>query len=447
MNDKEEITILGAGLVGSLLSIFLAKEGYSASVLEKRNDPRIHLSESGRSINLALSHRGLKSLDICGLKNTAIDISIPMYGRMIHDEKGQESFQPYDPNQRCIYSISRNELNKILIDSAEENRVNIEFNKTLHSINLQDKKIQLSSLAEKQYLKNYSILVGTDGAFSEVRKSLEKENLVQSKIETLDYGYKELVLPAINKTHAFNKNALHIWPRHQYMLIALPNLDGSFTCTLFLPLKGKNSFEAMSNDFELKSFFENNFPDILPLFPDINNEYFSHPLSHLSTVYSEPWRAKDIFLMGDAAHAIVPFYGQGMNAGFEGVRIFIELLKSNKYDWFKSFEAYQNARKVDTDAIAKLALDNFIEMRDSVADKKFILKKKIEAKLQMAFPDKFLPLYTMVTFSDLRYSEALKRMVENEEILNHILSIKDIEQRLDSEEGWKEVSKILLSIL
>ncbi len=291
---------------------------------------------------------------------------------------------------------------------------------------------------------SYELLAGADGAFSQVRQALEKKGSTQTEIDKLSHGYKEISFPA-GPQHSFHmeKNALHIWPREQFMLIALPNTDGSFTGTLFLPFSGAHSFETIRTPKDLHTFFEQFFPDALALTDDLEKEYFSAEASFLATVHTSSWVYKNLFVIGDAAHAIVPFYGQGMNAGFEDVRILDQLLGQYQDDWTKILPAFQNVRKVNADAIATLAMQNFIEMRDLVADEQFVLRKKIEAAIHQRYKN-YLPLYSMVTFSDIPYSEALAKGKAYDLLMAEILGIPGIKDRWgDPEDGWAEIEKIL----
>jgi kynurenine 3-monooxygenase len=446
---KKNITIVGAGLVGSLLSIYLSKRGHKVTIYERRNDMRKEKMSAGRSINLALSDRGLLALEKVGLASAIKKISIPMHGRYIHNLDGTTAFQPYGKEGQYINSVSRATLNMELMDLAEEQGVKIQFHSKCAAIDW-TKNTAGFELSNLEYLTTkFELLFASDGAFSAARLQHqlqhEKFNYQQYYI---DCGYKELTIPPTAAgDFAMEVNALHIWPRKDYMLIALPNLDKTFTCTLFFPFEGEASFSKLTTEEKVKDFFEKTFPDAVPLMPDYINEFFANPTSSLVTVKCFPWIREDKFaLIGDAAHAIVPFFGQGMNCGFEDCRILDELIEQNGDDWHTILDQYQALRKPDGDAIADLAVNNFTEMRDKTADPKFLLQKKIEAGLHEKYPDKWIPAYSQVTFSPhIRYSEALQRGQRQEAIMQEVMKIPDIETRWESEEVVTMVMGRLMS--
>jgi len=429
----KSIGILGAGLVGTLLSLYLKRRGYQVKVFEKRSDLRNNDAEGGRSINLALSKRGIKALEEVGVFEDVKSILIPMEGRMMHNREGNLTFQPYGKEGQHINSVSRSVLNEHLIEAAEKEGVQLCFDHTCTSVDLENTTISFENNG-RESTEHFDLVFGADGAYSQLRQAMFRTNRFNYEQFYIEHGYKELTIPPTKEgDFAINPNALHIWPRGKYMLIALPNLDRSFTCTLFLPFEGEPSFETLIDKQSVKSFFEKTFADTLPLIENLDKEFFENPTSSLVTVKCYPWVRKNCVLIGDASHAIVPFYGQGMNAGFEDCFVLNKLLDKFNDNWDKTLKAYQQLRKEDGDAITDLALNNFIEMRDLVADDKFLLQKKIERHLQDAYPDKWLPLYSMVTFSDLRYSEALEIGEKQQAIMDEVMSKPDIF------ENWKSL--------
>ena len=418
----KKISISGAGLVGSLLANYLIKRGYEVEVYERRNDPREANPERGRSINLALSNRGWRPLQEVGLEKEVAEMVIPMRGRMIHDIEGPINFQPYAKGGLSINSISRAGLNNLLITSAEKKGVKFIFNSICENVDINNTTLSLR-INGQPVEKKSDIIIGADGAFSAIRGALEKTDRFNYSQFYLNHGYKELTIPPANDNgFLLEKHALHIWPRKKFMLIALPNLDGSFTVTLFLPFEGEDSFSKITNETKLFEFFENNFQDALPILPSLAEDFFKNPTGSLVTVRCFPWVKNKVALIGDAAHAIVPFYGQGMNAGFEDCRILNNLLNQYNDDWDTVLPLYQQQRKPDGDAISELAIKNFVEMRDHVSDKEFLLRKKIESKIHDLYPDKWIPLYSMVTFQDtMRYSEALSLGKKQEKIMLQLM--------------------------
>lgn len=433
---QKEIAIVGAGLVGSLLALYLAKRGHRISLFERRGDMRKETTDAGRSINLALSNRGIRALDEVGLAGAVKTAAIPMHGRIMHDLHGALSFLPYGKEGQFINSISRSGLNTVLMEAAEAAGATIHFNHRCVHVDLRDTSLTFEHASEA---RKFDGVIGADGAFSAVRGAMQLTDRFNFSQYYIEHGYKELSIPA-GKNHSFllEKNALHIWPRESFMMIALPNPDGTFTCTLFLPFEGDPSFRSLADEGKLKTFFKNTFPDAVALMPDLMQDYQVNPAASLVTIKCYPWVHKNTFLIGDAAHGIVPFYGQGMNAGFEDCRILDHLLTEYNDDWERALTEFQNLRKPDTDAIAGLALDNFIEMRDLVADREFLLRKKIEARLHELFPAKWIPLYSMVTFHDeIGYSEAQYVGLKQKKIMDEVLQKPEIEknwQHLNFEE-------------
>ncbi len=413
MNSSNKVTILGAGLAGSLLAIYLQNEGHQTRVIEKRKDPRQSFKSEGRSINLALSHRGIGALQEVGIMEKVRPHLIPMYGRMIHDTEGNLKFMSYGREEQHINSVSRSELNKALIQEADSNGAEFLFNSSVELVNLDERSILINGNLTEEVFP----LFGTDGANSSLRKALQSEKDFHYENDRIQHGYKELSIPAINGEFAMEPNNLHIWPRKDFMLIALPNPDYTFTCTLFLQSQGEVSFENLQSTADIQKFFELYFPDIIPLIPDLIAQFEKNPTSGLSTIKCGPWNKNESIVIGDAAHAIVPFYGQGMNASFEDCRLMMKTLKDNEFDWEVSFTQFYNSRKKDADAIADLALGNFLEMRDHVSDQKFQSMKGLSDKMHELFHEEWIPVYNMVTFSDIPYNRAKRLGEVQKEIL------------------------------
>ncbi|MGL4598616.1 MAG: FAD-dependent oxidoreductase [Bacteroidia bacterium] len=449
MNTPKQISIVGAGLVGSLLSIYLAKRGHKVNVYERRADMRKNKMAAGRSINLALSDRGWRGLEGVGIADEIKKIAIPMYGRLIHHIDQSTVYQPYGKNDQAIYSVSRAGINMRLMDLAEQQaNVSLHFSERCTGANLKTGSLNfVNENSQAETSVQSDLVFGSDGAFSAARTNMmtsnDRFNYQQYYIE---HGYKELHIPAgPNGEFLMEKNALHIWPRGSYMMIALPNMDGSFTCTLFFPFEGADSFATIQTPEQVSDFFKRVFPDAVSLMPTLIEDFAANPTASLVTVKCAPWTFNDkLALIGDAAHAIVPFYGQGMNCGFEDCVVLNELMEANGDDWKTIFSQYESLRKPDGDAIADLAIANFVEMRDKTGDPKFLLQKKIEARFSEKHPDKWTPLYSMVTYSpDIRYSTALREGQKQEQIMKKIMARPDIEAVWDSE----EVEKAILSEL
>ena len=432
--NQQNILIIGAGLCGSLLALRLGQRGYHVSVYEMRPDLRKVDISAGRSINLAFSDRGNKAIKLVGLEDKVKTLCIPMHGRMIHDEHGNTFQSNYSGRDyEYINSISRGQLNALLLDEAEKHKnVNIFFNKKCKSVDFEKTTALFQDCDSKdQFVEDADIIIATDGAGSAMRKSyyLSKKFLFSFSQDYLTHGYKELsILPTENGDYKTFKNALHIWPRGSFMLIALPNLDGSFTVTLFLSYdEGEHNFNNLTTEERVLEFFQKEFPDALSLMPNLLDDFFKNPTAPLGTIKCSPWHYRgNTLLMGDAAHAIVPFYGQGMNASFEDVVEFDKVLDQNLDNWETTFEAYETTRKKDTDAIADLAIDNFHEMKDHVAHAIFQEKRKLEMVLEENFPDEYSSKYSLVTFNEhIGYREAmLKGRAQDKAILNMLTKDK-----------------------
>ncbi len=439
-------TIVGAGLVGSLWAVYLSKAGYKVTIVERRPDIRKAEISAGKSINLATSDRGWKALDTVGIGDEIRKMAIPMTGRMMHDLQGNLSYQPYGKEGQAIFSVSRGGLNAKMMSIAEEvGKATIFYNEKCSDVDLVN-GIVYTENTETGIKKEYKadVVFAADGAFSAVRyNAMQKLERFDYSQRFIDDGYREILLPAnADGSYPIEKNALHIWPRGRFMLIALPNEDGSFTCTLFMPMKGEKSFETLKTSEDISNFFKTTFPDFYKMMPDIADKWGNHPLSSLAIVRCYPWTYGKTALMGDAAHATVPFYGQGMNCGFEDCTVMWQLMQKHNEDWPKVFEEYQILRKPDGDGVQDLSLHNYLVMRDYVADPKFLLQKKIEAHFSEKHPDKWMPLYSQVTFSNIRYSEAWRVGQKQEQIMQDIMTkFPDIEQKWNSEEVEKEILK------
>jgi len=425
MNKKEKILIVGAGLCGSMLALRMAQRGYQVVVYESRSDLRKSDISAGRSINLALSNRGLKALRMAGIEEKARELCIPMKGRLMHDEASNTFESNYSGRQgEFINSISRGDLNGLLLTEAEKySNVKIHFNTRCLEIDIETKIASFQSIdSEKQFTVQADVIFGTDGAGSSLRKSYEKQFPEFSVTQDfLTHGYKELEIPAdINGNHIISKEHLHIWPRGDYMLIALPNMDGSFTVTLFLSYsEGLYNFDNLVTEEKIIEFFKKDFPDALSLIPDVLKEFENNPTGKLGTIKCYPWSYKgNTLLLGDSSHAIVPFYGQGMNASFEDVYVFDNVLNQFEGDWLTVFSEFQKQRKIDTDAIADLAIDNYYEMRDHVANPLFKEKRIVEMNLEKYFPTEYFSKYSLVTFNEyIGYHEAMTKGRAQDKVL------------------------------
>ena len=436
MTQKSEtIALIGAGLTGPLLALGLLKRGFKVEIYERRPDMRGVCMSAGRSINLAISTRGIHALKEVGLWSEMQKIIIPMKGRMMHSPNSDLTFQPYGKDEtEVINSISRAELNIALMNAAEAQGVKIHFQQRCTGMSFKAGTLHLrdESVVEDRTVE-CGVVIGCDGSASAIRGEMLKLNRFNFSQQYLDYGYKELTIPsASGSEHALETNALHIWPRGNCMLIALPNVDGTFACILFLPFEGPDSFEHLATHTDVKQFFQSRFPDAVLLMPDLTDNFFSNPTGAMVTIKCSPWHVGgQVLLVGDAAHAIVPFFGQGINCGFEDCTTLLELLDRHGADWKTVFRKCEEARKINADAIADLAIENFLEMRDRVADPRFLFRKKVELALEAKYPGVFVPKYAMVTFHRIPYSTALKRGQLQDgmltELCNHVERIEDLD--------------------
>jgi kynurenine 3-monooxygenase len=439
MTQKAQtITLIGAGLSGPLLALGLVERGYQVEIYERRPDMRRVRMSAGRSINLALSTRGIHALTQAKLWSQMQNIIIPMKGRMMHSVTSELTFQPYGKDEsEVINSISRAELNIALMNAAEARGVKIFFQYRCTGIDLKTGALHLQgeNSGESSTVED-DVVIGCDGSASAIRNEMLKLPRFNFSQQYLDYGYKELTIPAGNDgKHLLDTNALHIWPRGHFMLIALPNVDDTFACILFLPFEGQDSFESLLTPAAVREFFQTNFPDAVSLMPNLADNFFANPTGAMVTVKCSPWHVDGrVLLLGDAAHAIVPFFGQGINCGFEDCTVFLELLDRHGSDWGRVFSEFEQARRLNTDAIADMAVENFVEMRDRVADPRFLLRKKVELALESRYPRRFVPKYAMVTFHRVPYSTALQRgQVQDRmlsELCQHIERVDDLDWSL-----------------
>jgi kynurenine 3-monooxygenase len=410
---SQSIALVGAGLTGPLLAISLVQRGFRVQIYERRPDMRRVRASAGRSINLAVSTRGIHALREAGLWDQMRRIIVPMKGRMMHSLTGELTFQPYGKNDtEVINSISRADLNVALMNAAEVCGVTIHFGERCIGFDAATGAARFrNEETSRETTVESGVVIGADGSTSAIRMEMQKLGRFNLSQDYLDYGYKELTIPAgAGGKHLLEPHALHIWPRGSYMLIALPNIDGTFACILFLPFEGKDSFATLDARGQAAAFLEQTFPDAVPLMPQLEENYSNNPTGAMITIKCSPWHVDGkVLLLGDAAHAIVPFFGQGMNCAFEDCTVFLELMDRHGPDWPKLFAEFETARKTNTDAIADLALENFIEMRDRVADPRFLFKKKVELALEAKYPRLFVPKYAMVTFHRIAYSVALAR--------------------------------------
>ncbi|WP_162126419.1 FAD-dependent oxidoreductase [Flavobacterium phycosphaerae] len=445
MQTPQKIAIVGSGLVGTLLAIYLKKQGHTVHVYDRSPDIRT-VQFSGRSINLVMSNRGWKAMEDVGLDDEIRKIGIPVDKRAIHLQDGNLNYQYYGKDGEAIFSLSRGVLNRRMIDLAEAEGVEFYFNHKIWDVTLADATLHIGESEHGAWTElKYDKVFGADGAFSRIRHRMQRQSMFDYSQEFMKIGYKELHIPAnTDGTHKIDKNSLHIWPRGNFMLMALANLDGSFTCTLFMPFEGENSFEQLKDEASLVAFFANYFPDTKEVIPDLVRDFFKNPTSYLAIMKCYPWTFEDkVALIGDASHAIVPFYGHGMNAGFEDITILSQMMSKYGDDWKMIFSEYQKSRKPNADAIAELSLRNFIEMSTKTADPNFLLQKKIEKWFSDKHPGKWKPLYSRVTFSLQPYSEALAIGDLQNKIMEQVMQMKNIEEKWNSEEVENKIIALL----
>ena len=445
MAKEKKAIIVGAGLAGSLWAVYLAKEGYKVTIYERRPDIRQAEISAGKSINLALSTRGWTALKGAGIDKEVEEIAIPMPGRIMHSLDGELTFQPYGKDGEAIYSVSRGHLNAIMMQLADDHGAEIHYNTKCIDADTKAGTVTLQSYKTNETFEDSAdVVFAADGAFSAVRyNAFQKQNRFDYMQDYIDDGYKELLLPPNEDgSYRIDKNALHIWPRGRFMLIALPNEDGSFTCTLFMPFEGENSFESIKNDEDVKNFFKTTFPDFYDMMPNLVENWHEHPLSSLSIIRCSPWTSGKAALIGDAAHATVPFYGQGMNGSFEDCYVMYNLMKKHNENWEEVFKEYEG-RKKDGDALQDLSVHNYYVMRDYVGDPMFLLQKKLEAKFSKAHPDKWMPLYSQVSFSNIPYSEAWETGMKQDALIKKVMDKPNIEEIWDSQEIEDEILSLI----
>jgi kynurenine 3-monooxygenase len=432
----QSVNIVGAGLAGALLAVLFARRGLNVTLYDRRPDPRHATVESGRSINLALAARGIRALERAGVMDRIRPLLIPMRGRMVHDLCGAVALQPYGQREHeVIYSVGRAALNRVLIEQAARYAtVTMRFGQTCTAAIPQRNALLFRNGKDRvEYEVPLAPTIATDGAGSAVRTGLAATSHVSVREDWLDHDYKELTIPAQAGRHVLDANSLHVWPRGGFMLIALPNTDGSFTATLFLARAGHNGFAALTNAAAVEEFFGREFADAVPLMPDLAHEFAANPQGQLGTVHLTPWYVGgSVLLLGDAAHAIVPFHGQGMNAAFEDCFVLDELL-DRQPEWQPLFAQFAQSRQPDAAAIAAMALENYTEMRDTVLDAGFVRRKALAMELERRFPDCFIPRYSMVMFHpEIPYAEAQRRGAVQAEILVELDSRRDASGAVDA---------------
>ncbi|MGH8224543.1 MAG: FAD-dependent oxidoreductase [Gammaproteobacteria bacterium] len=445
-SKNKTITIAGAGLAGPLAALLLARQGWQVTAIERRGDPRAGELAGGRSINLALAERGLRALAAGGLEANIKPLLIPMRGRLTHSREGKTELLPYGQRpQEVIYSVSRAGLNRLLVDAAATtSRVEFLFERTLEDFDPTSSALTLTDSEGRSETLDAKAVIGADGAGSALRRILVGRGLIETREDMLDHAYKELSIPpGTDGKHQLEREALHIWPRGGFMLIALPNTDGSFTVTLFLAREAEPGFDSLATPEAVHEFFAREFPDALALMPQLADEFFTNPTGALGTVYAEPWHAGgNALLIGDAAHAIVPFHGQGMNAAFEDCRLLAERLAPDA-DVATVFAEFSRARKPDADAIARMAIENYVEMRDTVRDPGFALRKELGFALERRCPDRFVPRYSMVMFHHLPYAKVERRGAIQRELLLRLTEGKNRLADIDLDAAEHEVARKL----
>ncbi|MEA2695144.1 MAG: kynurenine 3-monooxygenase [Acidobacteriota bacterium] len=444
--DRESILVVGAGLVGSLLSIYLAKLGHQVEMVDRNPDPRSPRAPSFRSINLTICERGFTALDRVGAGDLVRAISVPCYGRVIHSPAGEIEHQPYGNRREALYSVSRRDLNQVLLNMAlAQPGVSCSFAEKCLEVDLTQPEVTFQSTLSGEISKRRpDRLFGADGAFSAVRQQLQRMPRFNYSQEYLDQAYKELHVPASPAGDwVIDGGAIHIWPRGHYMLIGFPNLDRSFTFSLHMPYTGEPSFASIRTREDLLALFRSAFPDALPLMPTLVEDFFGRPEAAMVTIRCLPWTFRDrVALIGDSAHAIVPSYGQGANSGFEDCSVLYDCLRASG-TWLAAFEEYEKQRLPNAEAIADLALEHFSELRDKVGDPEFLLRKEIERRINERYPDRYTPLYSLISFTNLPYAEAMRQDREQRSLVDRVLALPRIRERLESDEVWDLIDRLM----
>ena len=446
VNTMHRIVIIGAGLVGSVLAIFFSKRGFKVDVYDRLPDIREQVVSTGKSFNLTLCDRGFRTLDSVGVGDIVRSISVPARGRMVHDIKGNLSLQPYGNNGEAIYSLSRNDLYVTLLEFAERHfDIGFYFNEKCAGIDLAKPCVDMKNLKTGETTRQEAFKVfGADGAHSAVRMQLQKTKSFNFSQQYSEHGYKELHVPAMNSGWTEEKNVLHFWPRGNSVMIGFPNTDGTFTCSLYMPFEGKTSFDSIRTEADLLTLFEEWFPDLIRRMPNLAEEYFANPPNTLLTIRCGPWSFQDkVLLIGDAAHAILPFYGQGANAGFEDCTVLQKCIDEYGSDWKSVFREYEMLRRPDMDAIADLCAEHFVNLRDRVGERAFLLRREVERKINQMYPDRYRDLYSMITFTCMRYTEALRIDREQSGIIDLIMNMEGIEEKLRTSEADHLISELM----
>lgn len=436
-----QVTIAGAGLAGTLLALLLAKRGYTVELLESREDIRKENGVEGRSINLALSCRGITALKAAGIMEKVDQIRVPMRARAIHEPDGSIKYQPFGRHpEEYINSISRKALNSLLLDEAENSPyIQLYFGWKVKQVDFANKKLSLVTSQGEETTRDYVRLIGADGAASKVRESMKNQGIIEADRQFLTHGYKELCISLSHGT-TLAREHLHLWPRGECLLLGNPNPDDSITGTLFLAMEGENSFANLNNPAQVEAFFARTFSDAKSIMPDLVHEFFSHPTGNLSTVRAHPWYYEDdCILIGDAAHGVVPFFGQGMNAAFEDCRLFSEMLQRYEDDWSRFVPAFYQERKLNTDAIADLSMENYHEIQVDIMNPHFLLQKQVEKEIMKRYPDNYVSMHAMVMFTNIPYSLAKAHYGAQKAMLEEIcLSIESIQ-----EVSWEKVENLI----